>query len=265
MKTLQWLPSPHRAYHIGMQNTCGLVLFPDVTQLDLTGPYDILCRVPGLKVVMLGVNRDPVRTEHGLAFTPDCSFSKAPALDILLVPGGKGVNDALGDPRYIDFLRRAEAGAAWITSVCTGALLLGAAGLLRGYRATTHWRSLEFLPAFGAIPVADQRVVEDRNRITSAGVSAGIDFAFLLASKIAGEQVAQEIQLMLEYNPAPPFHSGHPTTAPAEVRQAVEQRIAGPMERRREAVRLASNALRLFQTSVAAPAVSPVSVAPAAQ
>lgn len=223
-----------------MQKTCGMILFPGMTQLDLTGPYEILSRLPQLKVLLLAATSEPVRTEHGLRLTPDASFAQAPNLDILLIPGGPGVNETLLDPHHVDFVRHAAAGATWITSVCTGALLLGAAGLLRGYRATTHWRSLEFLPAFGAIPVADQRVVIDRNRITGGGVTAGIDFALALSAKIADEKTAQQIQLFVEYDPAPPFNSGHPRSAPPEILAAANQNFVEPTKIRRHLVDLAA-------------------------
>lgn len=227
-----------------MQKTCGMILFPGMTQLDVTGPYEVLCRVPQLRVVLLAVDRAPLRTEHGMMLTPDCAFAEAPALEVLVVPGGTTINETLVDRRYVDFVRDAGTNARWITSVCTGALLLAAAGLLRGYRATTHWRSLEFLPPFGAEPVADERVVIDRNRITAAGVSAGIDFALALAAMLADERIAQQIQLAIEYDPAPPFNSGHPRSAPADIRAAVEQRLIPVLERRKEVVKAAVANLR---------------------
>ena len=225
-----------------MQQTCGMILFPGMTQLDVTGPYEVMRRVPEMRVVLLGVDREPIRTEHGMMLIPEKSFGDVAAegIDILCIPGGTSINDTLLDRRYLDFVGAAGARAKFVTSVCTGSLLLGAAGLLRGYRATTHWRSVEFLAAFGAIPVADERVVVDRNRITAAGVSAGIDFALLLAAKICGEAAAQRIQLGIEYDPSPVFSSGHPRTAPAEIVAAEERRLVPAIERRREVVRLAA-------------------------
>jgi len=224
--------------------TCGMLLFPGMTQLDVTGPYEVLCRVPGVRVSLLAVDREVVRTEHGMEIVPQRSFAEAGDVDVLVVPGGAGVNETLTDPRYVGFVAAAGARARWVTSVCTGALLLGAAGLLRGYRATTHWRSVEFLGAFGAIPVADERVVVDRDRVTAAGVSAGIDFALVLAGKLRGEDVAKEIQLGIEYDPAPPFACGHPRVAPAEIVAAAEKKLAAAMERRREVVRAAAGRLK---------------------
>jgi len=225
---------------IASAKTCGIVLFPDMTQLDATAPYEVLCRIPGMNVLLLAIDPSPVPTEHGMRITPDCSLSNSPALDIVLIPGGAGVTETLIDKRYVDFVAGSAAHTQWIVSVCTGALLLGAAGLLQGYRATTHWLSLQFLPAFGAIPVSDERVVVDRNRITGAGVSAGLDLALLLASKLSGEEVAQAIQLGIEYDPAPPFHSGHPRTSPDKIRLMEEMRLKQAIERRKEVVNIAS-------------------------
>jgi cyclohexyl-isocyanide hydratase len=222
-----------------MQTRCGMILYPGLTQLDLTGPYEVLCRVPGLKVILLAVDMKPVVTEHGMLLIPECTFDLAPHLDILFVPGGTSVNDLLTDDRYLGFIRSASLKATWVTSVCTGSLLLAAAGLLKGYRATTHWRSVGFLADFGAIPVADQRIVIDRNRITAAGVSAGIDFALLVAARLVGEQKAQEIQLGIEYDPQPPFNSGHPSSAPKPVRDAVEEKLQGAITRRKIAIQAA--------------------------
>ena len=162
-----------------MRQTCGMILFPGMTQLDVTGPYEVLCRVPDLRVVLLAAERESIPTEHGMTLMPDRSFADSPPLDVLVIPGGTGINDTLNDPRHLEFASATGSRAAWVTSVCTGALLLAAAGLLRGYRATTHWRSVEFLEPFGAIPVADERVVVDRNRVTAAGVSAGIDLSLI--------------------------------------------------------------------------------------
>jgi cyclohexyl-isocyanide hydratase len=198
----------------------GLVLFEDMTQLDLTGPYEVLARMPGTRVLLLASGRQPVRSEWGLTITPDASFDDAPPIDVLCVPGGWGVNARLEDAALLAFLRTRGARARYVTSVCSGALLLGAAGLLRGYRATTHWLSLDLLSLFGAEAV-EERVVRDRNRITGAGVTAGIDFGLALAAELFGASVAQAIQLAIEYRPAPPFDSGSPRSAPADVRAGV--------------------------------------------
>jgi len=227
-----------------VETTCGMILFPGMTQLDVTGPYEVLCRVPEMRVTLLGVDREPIRTEHGMMLVPQRSFAEAGPLNIVVIPGGTTINDTLLDRRYLDFVATAGARAQWVTSVCTGSLLLAAAGLLRGYRATTHWRSIEFLEAFGAIPVADERVVVDRNRVTAAGVSAGIDFALLLASKICGDAAAQQIQLGIEYDPSPIFNSGHPRYAPADVVAGVEKKLTAAIERRRMIVQQAAENAR---------------------
>lgn len=193
----------------------GFVLFPRMTQLDLTGPYEMLARVPGAEVLLLAKDGQPVETELGLRILPSASLAESPPLDLICVPGGPGVNALLEDDAVLDFLAARGARARWVTSVCTGALALGAAGLLRGYRATTHWLSLDLLPIFGATPVAE-RVVIDRNRITGGGVTAGIDFGLRVAAELAGEAQASEIALLTEYDPAPPFH-GSPRTAAPEV------------------------------------------------
>jgi cyclohexyl-isocyanide hydratase len=213
----------------------GMVMFDGMTQLDLTGPYEVLARMPNTRVHLVAASMAPIRTEWGLMITPDVSFDDAPPLDLLCVPGGWGVDARLEDERLLGFLRVRGEQARYVTSVCSGALLLGAAGLLRGYRATTHWLSLDLLPCFGAEPV-DQRVVRDRNRITGGGVTAGIDFALVVASELFGAAVAQRIQLAIEYRPAPPFQSGSPHTAPEEVLQAVKGASAGALARRRATV-----------------------------
>ena len=204
--------------------TIGLVLFPDLTQLDLTGPYEVFSRLPNAQTHLLVATLAPVRSEKGLSILPDTTFANAPTLDVLCVPGGPGVLAALQDEVMVNFIRQQGAQARYVTSVCTGALLLAAAGLLEGYRATTHWLSLDLLRMFGVEMVA-QRVVVDRNRITGGGITAGIDFGLVIAAELFGERLAEEIQLMLEYAPAPPFNSGSPeTAAPALLRTVHEQR-----------------------------------------
>jgi cyclohexyl-isocyanide hydratase len=204
----------------------GIVLFPNVTQLDVTGPYEILARMPTTQVHLMAATLAAVRSEHGLAILPDVTFDTAPALDVICVPGGNGVNLAMEDEALLRFLQNQARHAQYVTSVCTGALVLGAAGLLQGYRATTHWLSLDLLSLFGADPV-DERIVIDRNRITGAGVTAGIDFGLVIASALFDPAVAQEIQLMTEYNPAPPYRSGSPSVAPADL----VERVIGERQR----------------------------------
>jgi len=221
-------------------STVGLVLFPNLTQLDLTGPYEVFARMPKTTVHLVGATLEPVRSEKGLTITPDATFDGVGPLDILCVPGGVGVNQMMEDDALLRFLERQGREARFVTSVCTGALLLGAAGLLRGYRATTHWLSLDLLPLFGAEAV-NERVVIDRNRITGGGVTAGIDFGLVVASEMHGPAAAQEIQLMIEYNPAPPFLSGSPNTAPPDVVQrVVDGRTHVQQERRAIAERAAA-------------------------
>ena len=218
----------------------GLVLFPNLTQLDLTGPYEVLSRLPGTTVRLVAHSPAPVVSEKGLAIVPDCTFDSAPPLDIVCVPGGPGVNSMMEDDPLLEFLRAQGGQARWVTSVCTGALLLGAAGLLRGYRATTHWLSLDLLPLFGAEAV-EERVVIDRNRITGGGVTAGIDFGLVIAAELFGKTVAREIQLMIEYDPAPPFDGGSRRTASAAtVAHVTEARRAIQYERRVIAERAAA-------------------------
>ena len=213
----------------------GMLLFENATQLDLTGAYEVFARMPGTHVSLLASTPAPVRTEWGLTITPDLLWTAAPLFDVICVPGGWGVNALLTDEALLEFLSLQGASARYVTSVCTGALVLGAAGLLRGYRATTHWMSLDLLTLFGATPVAD-RVVRDGNRITGAGVTAGIDFALVLAAELFGECEAQRIQLAIEYDPHPPFDSGSPRTAPADVRDQVVRAGESSMARRRAAI-----------------------------
>ncbi len=211
----------------------GLVLFPGLTQLDLTGPYEVFSRTPGVETLLVGANLEPVRSEFGLTIQPQVDFESCPPLDILCVPGGSGTLALSEDEAALSFLRRTAQQAKYVTSVCTGSLVLGAAGLLRGYRATTHWLSLDLLPLFGAIPVRE-RVVVDRNRITGGGVTAGIDFALTIASQIVGRDAAEEIQLMIEYNPAPPVDRGHPDKARPEILETVLNKRAAFQKKRRE-------------------------------
>ena len=197
----------------------GMMLFPDLTQLDLTGPYEVFTRIPAVSVHLLAETLQPVRSERGLTITPDGTWVTSPQLDVIFVPGGIGVNAMLEHAPLLNFLAEQSQSAAYVTAVCTGTLVLGAAGLLRGYRAATHWLSMDLLPLFGAEPV-HERVVIDRNRITGGGITAGIDFGLRVAALLRDEHTAQEIQLMLEYNPQPPFQSGSPDTAdPALVQQ----------------------------------------------
>jgi cyclohexyl-isocyanide hydratase len=214
--------------------TIGFLLFPRLTQLDFTGPFEVLSRLPGATVRTLWKQAGPVRSDTGLTILADTALADCPQLDLICVPGGPGVAALMEDPEVLDFLRAQAPGAQWVTSVCTGALVLGAAGLLRGKRATTHWASHDFLAALGATPV-QARVVRDGRLVTGGGVTAGIDFALTIVAEIAGPETAQAIQLQIEYAPAPPFQSGDPASAPAAVLAAAQARGAG-MRAEREAL-----------------------------
>jgi cyclohexyl-isocyanide hydratase len=200
------------------------VLFPGVTQLDMTGPAQVLSRIPGGTVAVAARTLDPVGTDSGFALVPTAIFDNAPQSDILCVPGGHGVTEALGDHATVDFIRRQALGAKWVTSVCTGAFLLGRAGLLEGKSATTHWAYTHLLPLVGARHVAE-RVVEDGNVITAGGVTAGIEFALTLTARYAGEEAARRVQLALEYDPHPPFDSGTPSAAGEEQTRGLREHI----------------------------------------
>ena len=198
----------------------GLLLFPDITQLDMTGPYEVFIKFPDTKVHLVWKSREPVTAGGGMQIVPTTTFSECPQLDLICVPGGGGMNALLNDAETLGFIRAQAKGARYVTSVCTGALVLGAAGLLKGKRAATHWMSREMLSAFGATPVAE-RVVVDGSTITGGGVTAGIDFALHVAAHLHGAAFAQKTQLGMEYDPKPPFDAGSPERAdPALVAQA---------------------------------------------
>lgn len=190
----------------------GLLLFPDITQLDMTGPYEVFTKFPEAEVRLIWKSLDPVKAGGGIRILPDTTFADCPQLDLVCVPGGGGMNPLMEDAETLAFLRKQAAGARYVTSVCTGALVLGAAGLLKGRRAATHWMSREMLAAFGATPVAE-RVVIDGNVITGGGVTAGIDFALRVAAEAFGDDLAKAIQLGIEYDPHPPFNAGSPESA----------------------------------------------------
>lgn len=201
------------------------LLFPNLTQLDLTGPAQVLSRLGNVTIDLVAKTRDPVPTDAGFALTPNATFAEYDRPDIVCVPGGFGDQAVMEDAVSLDWVRGAAEHASWVTSVCTGALILGAAGLLKGYRATTHWGSHHHLAAFGAIPV-HERVVFDRNRVTSGGVTGGIDFGLALTAAIRGEAHARLVQLSLEYDPQPPFDSGSPERALPETVAAYRAMVA---------------------------------------
>jgi cyclohexyl-isocyanide hydratase len=221
----------------------GIVVFPKVTQLDFTGPLQVFSGLPDATVHLIWKRIEPVASDTVLTIMPTTSFADCPQLDVICVPGGAGTDDMVNDEEVLQFLRRQATGAKYVTSVCTGSLVLGAAGLLKGYKAATHWTAMEYLEAYGAVPTKT-RVCVDRNRVTGGGVTAGIDFALTLVSHLVDRPTAEMIQLGIEYNPAPPFDSGSPDMAPAEVLARLQQRNAGRREGRaaanqRAAARLA--------------------------
>ena len=212
----------------------GMLLFPRMTQLDLTGPFEVFTRLPGAELLLLWKTLEPIEADSGMRLLPYATLGDCPPLDIVCVPGGPGVDALMEDTEVLDWLRRKAATARYVSSVCTGSLVLAAAGLLRGKHATSHWGARDLLEKFGAIPTAG-RVVRDGNVFTGGGVTAGIDFALTMAAELAGASVAQTIQLQIEYSPAPPFDAGTPETAPAEIIAAARARGAA-MRAAREAI-----------------------------
>lgn len=215
----------------------GFVIFPDLTQLDFTGPLQVLNRLPNAKTHIVAKSLDAVPSDCGLSLVPTATFQDCPQLDLICVPGGFGVVKAMTDPATVDFVRRQAERARYITSVCTGAFVLGAAGLLKGKRATTHWAYTDLLASAGAT-FEKSRVVWDGNVVTAGGVTSGIDFALQIVAAIAGDEVAQSIQLSIEYDPAPPFQSGHPDRAP----ETITRLVSAGFGKRREAYRAALGA-----------------------
>ena len=213
------------------QRRIGMLIFPRLTQLDMTGPYEVLARLPNTVVDLVARTRDPVTTDRGMQILPTVTDADCPPLDVVMVPGGPGQQDLMEDEAALEFLRKVAASAKYVTSVCTGSLVLGAAGLLKGKRATCHWAAIDHLALLGAIPVRE-KVVVDGTIVTGAGVTSGIDFALTLAAILEGEQVAREIQLQIEYDPAPPFNSGSPKTAAPAMLEAVKARLAKLNEER---------------------------------
>ena len=219
----------------------GFVVFPGITQLDFTGPFEVLSRLgtppsptvssrfPQSGVHVIAKTMQPVSSDRGLGIMPTCTFDTSPRLDLMCVPGGAGVADALADAETVEFIRSQGEQASYVTSVCTGAFLIGAAGLLVGRRAATHWAYVDLLPLVGARH-DKARIVRDGNVITSGGVSAGVDFAFSVVAELAGAEVAQAIQLAIEYDPSPPYDAGHPDKAPEPATALMIQRNQGAHE-----------------------------------
>ncbi|QCO14437.1 DJ-1/PfpI family protein [Azospirillum brasilense] len=221
----------------------GLLLFPNVTQLDLTGPYEVLARVPGAQVHLLWKTLDPVRSDTGLTILPTNTFAEAPPLDLLLVPGGGGINALLTDEEVMSFLEERASSTRYLSGICTGSLVLGAAGLLEGRRAGTHWASREFLAAFGATQVAE-RVVVDGTLFTGGGVTAGIDVALRIVGEMFGADTAKRVQLSIEYDPQPPFDAGSPDGAGEAVTADLLARMRPMLDARAAAVAAGAEALR---------------------
>jgi cyclohexyl-isocyanide hydratase len=210
------------------QPVAGMVLFPGMTQLDLTGPFEVLARLPGWRVEVVAKQAGPVVTDKGLVLVADRDFASAPQYDLIAVPGGPGADEAILDPETVGFVRRQAEGARYVFGICTGSLLLGAAGLLAGRRAGGHWQARDLLTQFGAI-VSDDRMTVDGNIYTAGGVTSGIDMALHVAAVIAGDDVAQQLQLQIEYDPEPPFKAGTPFVAPPAI---VERALLATRERR---------------------------------
>jgi len=220
--------------------TIGALIFPRMDQIDFTGPFEVLSRIPNSTIHAIAKTNSPIRDIQGLLLTPEMSIAEAPEFDVLLVPGGYGQQRLMNDEEMLAVIRDHFAADRLVFSVCTGALLCGAAGILRGRQATTHWSVWNLLPYYGATPVPS-RVVVDGNLVTAAGVTAGLDAALVVASLLRGDAIAQEIQLSIQYAPNPVFHSGEPETAPAEVLQAFnESYSAVAVSREAEARRFAA-------------------------
>ncbi len=211
------------------------ILYPRLTQLDFTGPYEVLARVPNTEVIIASKDGGDLKTEMDLTFAHLTKLSDVASADMIMVPGGPGQTEAMQDPAFMAEVRRLGAGAKYIASVCTGSLILAAAGLLTGKRAGSHWAFRELLGAFGAIP-DDARVVRDGKCITGGGVTAGIDIALTIAAELAGDDVAKMIQLAIEYAPAPPFNSGRPEIAEEKTVTAVRRLFSEFTQQRREAI-----------------------------
>ena len=218
------------------------LVFPNVTQLDLTGPAQVLSRLGNTEVNLVWKDKEPVPTDAGFPLLPTATFDEIERADILCVPGGLGTMDIMQDEAVLDWLRKIAGEASWVTSVCTGSLVLGAAGLLKGYKSACHWASIDQLAFFGATPVRD-RIVEDRNRFSGGGVTSGIDFALALAARIRNEDFARFIQLSIEYDPNPPFDSGSPDKAPPEILERYYKMIEANVPDREAKVKAIAEAL----------------------
>jgi cyclohexyl-isocyanide hydratase len=228
----------------------GSLLFEGLDQIDLTGPFEILSRIPNSTYRLFGKTTQPVRDIRGLRLMADGVLTEAPQLDVLHVPGGLGQEALMDDEDVLGWIREQAAGARCVFSVCTGALLCGAAGLLKGRRATTHWASFHLLPLFGAIPV-NERVVVDGDMVFAAGVTAGIDGGLRVAAGLRGDEVAQVIQLHMAYAPEPPFNSGRPETAPAPILEAAQRSVREITVRREATARRVAARLGIDVSAIA--------------
>lgn len=217
----------------------GFLVFPRITQLDMTGPLQVFSSLAGAEVHLVWKTTEPVPSDTVLSVTPTTSFADCPQLDVICVPGGYGTDELMGDAEVLDFLRAQAAGATFVTSVCTGSLVLAAAGLLKGYTAATHWSAVEALPIFG-VTVSRERVCIDGNRITGGGITAGIDLGLTVIAELVDRPAAEAIQLRLEYNPAPPFNAGSPETAPPAILALLQERMKTAKARRLELARQAA-------------------------
>jgi cyclohexyl-isocyanide hydratase len=229
----------------------GSLLFEGVDQIDLTGPFEVLSRIPNSTYRIYGKTAEPVRDIKGLRLTPDAALSDAPRLDVLHIPGGFGQEALMEDQEVLGWIAQQAAGARSIFSVCTGALICGAAGLLKGRRATTHWASFHLLPLFGAIPV-NERVVLDGNWVFAGGITAGIDGALRLAAELRGDDAARAIQLYMVYAPEPPFNCGTPETAPADILRQTRQSVAGITAQREATAQRVAARLGITASAMAA-------------
>jgi cyclohexyl-isocyanide hydratase len=221
----------------------GFLIFPDMMPLDMVGPYEVFTKMPDTRLHLVWKSLAPLTVAGGMQMLPSTTFFECPPLDLICIPGGSGMNPLLNDTETLEFIRRQAKNARYVTSVCTGALVLGAAGLLKGKRAATHWMSRDMLSEFGASPVAD-RVMIDGNIITGGGVTAGVDFGITVAAELFGPQVAKTIQLAIEYDPAPPFDTGSPERAGEAIVAAARANAAQRQADRQIAVQRAAARLR---------------------
>ena len=217
----------------------GFCLFPNVTQLDFTGPLQVVHRIPHAEVFLAAETMSAVASDCDLSLVPTTTFADCPDLDVVIVPGGPGVSNAIRNEHVMEFIKRTAKTATYVCSVCTGAFILGAAGLLNGKEATTHWAYTQLLPMVGATYKAG-RVVRDGNTFTGGGVTAGIDFGLTITAELAGTNVAEQIQLVLEYNPQPPYNSGHPNVASDTMLSQMKETYVGRVARLRDALKAAS-------------------------